>query len=283
VNICSFNLPFKPSNKNNSADNPAMEKDVSPLPDIGEDMASLNSPQELGLEPVRHERFAERVYESLFHAIKTGKLATDTRMPSEVQLASFFQVSRPVVRQALDRLRQDQLIESIRGSGTYVRATEHAPTTVPNTRAGTNMSDLIHGLELRLVIEPECAYLAALRRTSADLARMEDMLMGFENAAANGDVAHHFDFGFHEAIGQATANPRMAQILKSLEHDVSHAINLWRHMAQLKPWRRTKDAIDEHRAIYELIKQQDAEGARRAMRSHVEKARIRMLDATPEI
>jgi len=260
-----------------------MEKDVNPLPDIGEDRASPNSPLELGLEPVRHERFAERVYESLFHAIKTGKLAIDTRMPSEVQLASFFQVSRPVVRQALDRLSQDQLIESIRGSGTYVRASEHRPIPMPSTRVGTHMSDLIHGLELRLVVEPECAYLAALRRTSADLARMEKMLTGFENAAANGDVAHHFDFGFHEAIGQATANPRMAQILKSLEHDVSHAINLWRHMAQLKPWRRTKDAIDEHRAIYELIKQQDAEGARRAMRSHVEKARIRMLDATPEI
>jgi GntR family transcriptional repressor for pyruvate dehydrogenase complex len=53
-------------------------------------------------------------------------------------------------------------------------------------------------------------------------------------------------------------------------------------MAQLKPWRRTQDAIGEHRAIYELIQQQDAEGARRAMRSHVEKARIRMLNATPD-
>lgn len=145
------------------------------------------------------------------------------------------------------------------------------------------MGYLIHGLELRLVVEPECASLAALRRTTADLARMESMLTGFENAAANGDVAHHFDFGFHEAIGQASANPRLAQIVTSLEYDVSHAINLWRHMAQLKPWRRTQDAIDEHRIIFDLIRQQDAEGARRVMRSHVEKARIRMLDAAPEI
>ena len=65
----------------------------------------------LGLEPVRHERFAERVYDSLIHSIMTGKLVPDTRLPSEVQLASFFQVSRPVVRQALDRLRQDRLVE----------------------------------------------------------------------------------------------------------------------------------------------------------------------------
>jgi GntR family transcriptional repressor for pyruvate dehydrogenase complex len=266
---------------NNFADNAGMPKDVKALPVSRDELVGLSSPEELGLEPVRHERFAERVYESLFHAIMTGKLAPDTRLPAEVQLAAFFQVSRPVIRQALDRLRQDQLIESIQGSGTYVRA--HDKSSTSSSRPGSDMGYLVHGLELRLVIEPECAYLAALRRTTADLERMESMLTGFENAVANGDVAHHFDFGFHEAIGQASANPRMAQVIKSLEYDVSHAINLWRHMAQLKPWRRTQDALDEHRAIYELIKQQDAEGARRAMRSHVEKARIRMLDATPEV
>jgi len=258
-----------------------MPKDAKALLAPRDETVSLSSPEELGLEPVRHERFAERVYESLFHAIMTGKLAPDTRLPAEVQLAAFFQVSRPVVRQALDRLRQDQLIESIQGSGTYVRATHKVPASPTST--GSDMSYLVHGLELRLVIEPECAYFAALRRTTADLERMESMLTGFEDAVAKGDVAHHFDFGFHEAIGQASANPRLAQVLKSLEYDVSHAINLWRHMAQLKPWRRTQDAMGEHRAIYELIKQQDAEGARRAMRSHVEKARIRMLDATPEV
>jgi GntR family transcriptional repressor for pyruvate dehydrogenase complex len=253
---------------NNFTDNPLMPPNAKAPAAASDDALGLSTPEELGLEPVRHERFAERVYESLFHAIMTGKLAPDTRLP------------RPVVRQALDRLRQDRLIESIRGSGTYVRATDKAPDAPTHT--GADMGYLIHGLELRLVIEPECAYLAALRRTKADLDNMARMLSGFENAAANGDVAHHFDFGFHEAIAQASANPRMAQVLKSLEYDVSHAINLWRHMAQLKPWRRTQDAIGEHRAIYELIQQQDAEGARRAMRSHVEKARIRMLDATPD-
>jgi GntR family transcriptional repressor for pyruvate dehydrogenase complex len=238
----------------------------------------------LKLEPVRHERFAERVYESLFHSIMTGKLAADTRLPPEVQLASFFQVSRPVVRQALDRLRQDRLVEPIRGSGTYVRAAGAPPeAAAAPSRSATDMNHIVHGLELRLIIEPECAYLAALRRKPADLARMEEMLDGFEKASARGDVAHHFDYGFHETIAQATANPRMVKVLQSLEYDVSHAVNLWRHMAQMKPWQRTQDALDEHRMIFELIKRHDAEGARHAMRSHVEKARVRMLDSATEI
>ena len=145
------------------------------------------------------------------------------------------------------------------------------------------MSHIVHGLELRLIIEPECAHLAALRRKTADLARMEEMLDGFEKASARGDVAHHFDYGFHETIAQATANPRIAKVLKSLEYDVSHAVNLWRHMAQMKPWQRSQEALDEHRAIFKLIKRQDADGARHAMRSHVEKAHVRMLDAATDI
>lgn len=237
----------------------------------------------LGLEPIRHERFAERVYENLFHSIMTGRLAPDTRLPPEVQLATFFRVSRPVVRQALDRLREDRLIESIRGSGTYVRAPAPPAPATSARRVATDMGHLAHGLELRLVVEPECAYLAALRRKTADVTRMREMLEGFEKAIARGDVAHHFDYGFHEAIALATGNPRLVQVLQSLEYDVSHAVNLWRHMARMKPWRRTQEVRDEHREIFELIRLRDAEGARRAMRGHVEKARVRMLDAAPDI
>ena len=240
-------------------------------------------PLQLGLQPVRHERFAERVYDNLFHSIMTGKLAPRARLPSEVELASVFAVSRPVVRQALDRLRNDRLVESIRGSGTYVSADPSPLPSVPAERTPADMSHIFHGLELRLVIEPECAYLAALRRKPKDLARMEEMLDGFERATANGDVAHHFDYGFHETIAQATGNPRLGQVLKTLEYDVSHAVNLWRHLAHMKPWRRTQDALDEHRAIFELIKSQDAEAARRRMRGHVENARIRMLEVEPGI
>lgn len=243
----------------------------------------VSAPETLGLDRIRHERFAERVYESLFHAIVTGRMAPDTRLPSELQLATFFGVSRPVVRQALDRLRQDRLIESIRGSGTYVRAPAPSAPAAAARRKGTDMGHLAHGLELRLVVEPECAYWAALRRKTADLTRMRAMLDGFESAAARGDVAHHFDYGFHEAIARATGNPRLVQVLQSLEYDVSHAVNLWRHMARMKPWRRTQEVLDEHREIFELIRQSDAEGARRAMRSHVEKARVRMLDPAPAL
>lgn len=231
------------------------------------------------LEPVKHERFAERVYESLFHAILTGKLPPKTRLPSEVQLATFFQVSRPVVRQALDRLRKDQLIDSVRGSGTFVRP--DWPQASARPPQAPDVSHWLHGQELRLALEPECARLAALRRSQADLQRLSSALDGFEQAAAKGDVAHHFDFAFHEAIAQASGNPRMLQVIQTLQYDVSHAVNMARHLVRLQPWQRTADVLAEHRDIYRRIERQDAEGARRAMRSHIEKARMRMLEPSP--
>ena len=152
------------------------------------------------------------------------------------------------------------------------------PAVDPARRVG----HILEGLELRMVIEPECAYLAALRRTDDDLLEMDRMLAGYEAADAAGAIAHHHDYGFHRAIAAATGNQRFVQVLKSLEYDVSHAVNMMRHLVHSEPWKRTRAAIDEHRQIYRLIREQDAEGARNIMRAHIEKARSRMLNSGSE-
>jgi len=234
----------------------------------------------IGLGPVRPERFAERVYETLFHAIVEGRIGVGSRLPSENDLATLFDVSRPVVRQALDRLREDQLVESLRGSGTYVRE-KPGLAVVQDTAPEARIGHIMNGLELRLVVEPECAHLAALRRTPQDLDKMARLLDGFEQVNASGGIAHHVDFAFHEAIATATANMRFVQVMKTLEYDVSHAVNMLRHLMHIPPWKRSQDAMDEHRRIFELIRDQDAEGARRAMRGHIENARTRMFNSRP--
>lgn len=235
-----------------------------------------------GLGYVRAERFAERVYESLFYAIATGKIAPESKLPTELELAALFDVSRPVVREALDRLREDQLVDSIRGSGSYVKAKPELMGGMPAVDPAKRVSHILDGLELRMVVEPECAYLAALRRSDDDLRIMDKMLTSYELADASGAIAHHYDFGFHQAIAAATGNQRFLQVLKSLEYDVSHAVNVMRHLVHSEPWKRTRAAIDEHRHLYRLIQTQDAEGARNVMRAHIEKARSRMLNSGTE-
>lgn len=235
--------------------------------------------------PARPERLAARVYESLFHAIVTGKFARGQRLPSENLLAAQFDVSRPIVRQALDRLREEGLIESIRGSGSYVN--EHPEraggTAGPDGDPMERMNEILNGLEFRMVVETEAAFFAAQRRNAADIARMETALAGFGQALAKGEIPHHFDYAFHEAIGLATANPRFVAALKSLEYDVSHAVNLMRYLVHFEPLERGQKVLAEHVEIFELIKAGDGEAARRAMRNHLEHARIRMLNSRPGV
>lgn len=218
---------------------------------------------------------ADRIFSVLSQAILAGDLSAGTKLPAEMLLAQHFRVSRPVIRAALKRLRDEALLESVRGSGSFVRAPPESDVAPSNMKE--NISHILHGVELRLVIEPQAAALAALRRTGDDLRRLAAAVDAFGNATALGEPTHAHDYGFHEAICRATANPRLLSVIRALEFDVRHAVKVWRNLARTTSDLRLQDAVDEHRRILECIRQQDAQGARRAMRSHIEKARIRML------
>lgn len=221
-------------------------------------------------------RYADQIHAALSQAILDGHWSAGMRLPSEATLAQHFRVSRPVVRQALERLRSDSLIASVRGSGSYVQAADQIASH--SAQAGADIGHILHGVELRLVVEPEAAALAALRRTGEDLRRLQACVEAFARATQAGLPTHAHDYGFHEAIARATANPRLVEAMCALEFDVAHAVKVWRHLGRMKPSLRLQDAVDEHRAILRCIRERDAEGARRAMRSHIEKARVRMME-----
>lgn len=218
---------------------------------------------------------ADRIFEGLSQAILAGYLAPGSKLPSEQAMAQHFEVSRPVLRQALHKLRGAELLASRRGSGSYVRAPSLAALSEPSH--SQDISHILHGVELRLLIEPEAAALAAMRRTPEDIAHMARTVEAFAQATEAGEPTHAHDYGFHEAIARATANPRLLQAIQALEFDVSHAVKVWRHLARMNPEMRLRDAVEEHRAILECVRAEDAEGARRAMRGHIEKARVRMM------
>lgn len=231
--------------------------------------------------PAHPGPLAGRVEEALRHGILTGQLAAGARLPSESGLAALFGVSRPVVRQALAALREQGLVQSRRGSGTRVPDAGQMPRLALPPPSGVDLGRILHGVELRLVIEPEAAALAALRRTPADLARLDATVTAFEQATARGEPTHLHDYGFHEAIALATANPCLAEAMRGLEQDVSYAVRVWQYWGRAQPGMRMQDAVDEHRAVLACIQAQDAEGARRAMRSHIEKARVRVMALDP--
>ena len=221
----------------------------------------------------------QRVYRSLAHAIGSGRFDRGERLPSESELASTFAVSRPVVRQALQILRREGLIESQRGSGNYVRGDDRGvPGASTAPYSPIQIRNLLDDLEFRQVMEPAAAFLAARRRTAADLKRMEEAMLRFEEAQAIGAITHHFDFLFHEAIALATTNARFVEAVRALEYRPGDTRLQMRDHLLFLPSQRATALLREHGEVLSLIRLRDAEGARAAMWKHIDAARLRLTD-----
>src|SRR5690606_38346104 len=127
--------------------------------------------------------------------------------------------------------------------------------------------------ELRLVLEPWCAALAAERATPEDLAHMRRLLQG---TPAPSDPRHNFrvDLSFHRALARAARNARLAAILGGLQ---AHSFRFFRY---LRAERQSPKAIRaEHGRIVEAVAEGDQGKAAALMRAHVEHARRALLAA----
>lgn len=238
------------------------------------------------LQQSKAERLADRVYENLFHAIVTGMITAGTKLPPENVLAGEFEVSRPVLREALDKLREDGLISSVRGSGNYVQnalgaSRERAVGDDDDRDALERIGDMLNGIELRLIVEPQAAYLAAKRRGPADIERLREALDRFAEAMHTNAIMHYHDYAFHEAVAIATCNPRIVKTLKSLEYDVTRSVTLMRFLVKFQPLVRAEAVQAEHEEIFRHIEAGAATKAKRAMRNHIEHARTRMMNSRP--
>jgi GntR family transcriptional repressor for pyruvate dehydrogenase complex len=218
---------------------------------------------------------SDAVFDRILRAIKSGAYGVDERLPTEHTLAAEFQVSRPVVRDALQRLRDQGLIYSRRGAGSFVR--DHGLREPLGFGQMENLSDLQHCYDFRLTMEPEAAAMAAHRRTDRSLQDIKaalDLLRDATNRQAHRADA---DFMFHLGIAKASANPYFATAMQALEEHI--AVGMRFHGMSL---RSTSDGLNhvfiEHTAIFEAIRLGDAEGARQMMKTHLTGSRDRLFE-----
>ena len=218
---------------------------------------------------------SDAVFDRMLRAIKSGAYAVDERLPTEHTLASEFQVSRPVVRDALQRLRDQGLIYSRRGAGSFVR--DHGLREPLGFGQMENLSDLQHCYDFRLTIEPEAAAMAAHRRTDNALKEIKSALDLLRDATNRQSHRADADFMFHLAIAKASANPYFSTAMKALEEHI--AIGMRFHGMSL---RSTSNGLQhvfvEHTAVYQAISSGDAESARNLMKTHLAGSRDRLFE-----
>jgi DNA-binding FadR family transcriptional regulator len=235
---------------------------------------------DVGGEAARRSRspLVERVFERLLAQIQAGEYRTNQRLPGELELAAQFLVSRPIVREALQQLREQGLVYSRRGSGTYVRAA--LPAQRPAAAIGfapvETIADIQRCYEFRITIEPDHAHWAALRWDEARLAAIASALELMRDATRVHRHSEDADFAFHNAIAVASNNHYYGSSMSALKEHIGVGMK-FHGLSLMGPNAALEGVFEEHVALFEAIRNRDAATARTLMRLHLESSRDRVF------
>ncbi|WP_144109620.1 FadR/GntR family transcriptional regulator [Paraburkholderia sp. BCC1886] len=219
----------------------------------------------------------EHAYDQLLALLSDPEFSPDARLPSEQTLAERFGVSRPMLRQALVRLRAEGRIYSRKGSGHYVskdRGT--APGLAFSTLA--SIPDVRSFLEFRRSLEGESAACAAQTGDRVAFAKLRKSHLKLAQTLAAGEPGIEQDIAFHMAVAQATGNRFFTHTLAALSEQMSFSIRLVRDLAGRPVVARREEVLHEHVQILDAIDAGDAAGARAAMRAHIDGGIARLFE-----
>ena len=215
--------------------------------------AAMNVPASTASGPIRPESVVDLAYERIRSLVVQGEILPGARL-GQVELAEQLGVSRTPVREALRRLTGEGLVEFLPNRG--FRA------------AGLGLDEVLRRLEVRLLLEPGIARLAAERRTDEQVAAMRVAVEREANAATR-LAAHDASRQFHLVLAKATGNPELVSVLSSL-WIVEVGRRLLAARAASSDWQGA-DA-SEHRALADAVAERDGDRAAALMAEHIRDA-----------
>jgi DNA-binding FadR family transcriptional regulator len=215
-------------------------------------------------------RLYRMIADQIAGRIRAGDFPRGRRLPSERELAEQLQVSRASIREALIALEIEGYVEVCVGTGVFA-ATQEGPANAAASRSAANWvpghDDIgpFDLLEARLMIEPECAGMAAQHATSAQLTAIQ---AAHEGMSLTDSPGRH-DREFHGAIAAACGNAALASTVAHL-WNLSQTSSVYRRMqdyfVDTKVW---ATAHAEHQRILTAILARDPIRARHAMHAHL--------------
>jgi len=208
-------------------------------------------------KPAKERTLADHAYEKILAMISSGETAVGDKLPTEHAMSEMLEVSR-------------------QGSGSFV---QRRPDTAVLTFAPVgSIADIQRTFEFRAAIEGEAAFLAAVRHTEADLAKLRAHFKELDRCIREGELGVEADEAFHQAICEASGNQYFATARTSMKSNILTGLNLTRNLSLSKPRERMELVQQEHRRILAAIIARDQAEARAAMRAHVENAKNRVFE-----
>ena len=232
--------------------------------------ALLGAGGEVVYKQVRTSRLYEQIVHQIEESIVEGSLKAGDQLPAERDLARRFGVSRTAVREAVKALREKGLVEAYSGRGTFI--------TDGTTQAVRQSLDLMakigqpegstHLAEVRAILEPEIAALAAERIQEPELAMMREAVAAMDRAGQDAEAYIEADLDFHLALAEGAANPLILSLLDSIV-----ALLREQRLRIFKVPGGPERGQIHHKRILQAVERHDAEKSRDAMRAHLGQVR----------
>lgn len=186
------------------------------------------------------------------------------KLPTERKLAQLFSVSRTTVREALAELEQRRRVERHQGRGTIVLDVPESALRLHNELTSVVAQEARDVAELRRVIEPRIASLAAARASKSDLVLMREILTASHDRVTASESLH-LDLQFHRRVAQASRNPLLLSVCDSAA-DLGVTVRTRSHATAAG----RRSSAQWHRRIYDSIAAGDSDRASETMVGHLD-------------
>lgn len=206
---------------------------------------------------------AQQVASKMEEFIKEQRYKAGDKLPNEFELATELNVGRGTIREAIKLLAARNVVIIQRGKGTFVSENPGLTEDPLGLSFITDKKRLSHDLmDVRVMIEPEIAKLAAEHATPAEVEEMEAICLVIEKLIHENKNHEEKDIQLHSAIAKASKNVVVPSLIPIIQTAISLFINLTNRSLK-------EETIETHRQIVEAIKIKDGEAAKKAMQRHL--------------
>lgn len=221
------------------------------------------------------KQLSSKIVTQLEREILAGRLPSGERLPSEEKLCAEFKASRTVIREAIHQLRGRGLLRTEKGSGTFIAdpSLKSLGSAVETYSALAEEADFLDLIDFRILIESECAKLAAERAGERVIASLRRILETMVQTSGSRTQFSEADIAFHLTIAKASGNDIYAILLAALE---KRCIDYAQTNRGNDDWYDI--VIDQHREILDAIESGHPQNSADAMRKHLLASRRHFVD-----
>jgi GntR family transcriptional repressor for pyruvate dehydrogenase complex len=234
------------------------------------EIASVSAEGKVVYKLVRTSRLYEQIVQQIEESIVKGDLKPGDQLPAERDLAQRFGVSRTAVREAVKALREKGLVEAFSGRGTFITdGTKQAVRQSLDLMVKIGQPEgSTHLAEVRAILEPEIAALAAGRIQEPELTTLREAVATMDRAGKDPEAYIEADLDFHLALAEGAANPLILSLLDSIVALLrEQRLRIFR-----VPGGPERGQI-HHKRILDAVERRDSDKAREAMRAHLAQVR----------